>query len=100
MCAVAVIVGSVLALLAIVMLARWEARKKDERARREGLVVDGRPVSDVNPEPDEPYHDADRCAKRDFVTVNELIERERNATQRIPIVTRWRPSPYPRSGRR
>lgn len=99
MCAMAVIVGCAFALLLLVLCARWEARRKDERSRRAGLLVDGRPAGEIEPEPDETYHDLERGG-RAFVTVKELIERERHATQRIPVVRRWRPSPYPTRGQR
>lgn len=46
-----VVVGSLLALLAIVALARWEATRKDAHARRLGLLVDGQLVGEVEPEP-------------------------------------------------
>lgn len=99
MCAMTVVIGSVLALLAIVALARWEAARKDERARRLGLVVDGHLVGEPDAEwaledgdsgqpcgtstsaksglaavPEDRYHDAER-GEREFVTVAEITRR-------------------------
>lgn len=98
MCAVTVVIGSLLALLAIVALARWEATRKDAHARRRGLLVDGHLVGDVEPDqlddgsglpyddepgPAEPcfasvsedrYHDPE-SGTRQFVTVAEIKRR-------------------------
>lgn len=69
MCAVTVIVSSVAALVAIVLLARWEAWWRDERARRdESLQVDDQMLAGKDEaesgdepcfevEPDEADHD-------------------------------------------
>lgn len=55
MCAVSVILSSATALVAIVLLARWEAWKHDERARCEDYSVndwlDGRPEASPEVEP-------------------------------------------------
>lgn len=45
MCALAVVVSSALSLLVITLVARRQARRQDERACRDGLVVDGHPVT-------------------------------------------------------
>ncbi|MGH3518539.1 MAG: hypothetical protein ACRDQ7_14205 [Haloechinothrix sp.] len=104
----AVIISSALALAVLVLLARREAQRKDERAAREGLVIDGRVVPPP-PELDTGYHDPDR-RDRELVPVTELIARERRTARQaaawttapLPPVSagsRWRPSPNPRSVR-
>lgn len=111
MCGVVVITVAVLALATLVLLARWEARRKDERAHRDGLVIDDRPVDDPPHIPESGHHDADRDDQR-HVSVGELIERERRATlrrratahqttqiRRIEAPVR-RPSPHPRNDHR
>lgn len=111
MCEMALVVLSALALLALILLARWEGRRKDERARRDGLVIDGRPVDELLYEPRSGYHDAVRGGER-CVSVGELIERERRvalrrraaAQQTTPIrrvkAPVRRPSPHPRNDHR
>lgn len=111
MCGVAVIVVAVLALTALVVLARLQSRRKDERAHRDGLVIDGRPADEPRHLPDSGHHDAERNDQR-YVRVGELIERERRAAlrrravaqqttpiQRIDAPVR-RPSPHPRNDHR
>lgn len=111
MCGVVVITVAVLALATLVMLARREARRKDERAHRDGLVIDGRPLDDPPHVAESGLHDADRDDRR-YVGVGELIERERRAAlrrraaahqttpiRRIEAPIR-RPSPHPRNDHR
>lgn len=113
MCGVTVIVVAALALAALIALARWQARRKDERAAREDSIVDGEPVADVDPEPDTGDHDPGRGLRR-FVTVAELVEREAGAQRErtrpglaavettipLPAAARLWPTPYPRGGQR
>lgn len=121
MCAVAVVVGSVLALLAIAALARWAAARRVERVRREEVrAAQLVGAADAEQEPKDRYHDAERGGRR-FVTVDEVIERvaaeQASAAQRsrrpaprtigaaedtdqLSAFALRPPSPYPRSGRR
>lgn len=121
MCAVAVFTCSVAALVAIVLLARWEAWIREERARREGYSVsewlDGAERASDGHEPDESnaenvadfHHDADHGG-RAYVTVDAIktrIRREaaeasqrRNGSESTSPLPRTRPSPYPRGGGR
>lgn len=111
MCEMALIMLSALALLALILVARWEGRRKDERARRNGLVIDGCPVDEPLHEPPSGYHDADRDDQR-CVSVGELIERERRAALRRRAAAQQttpirpvrapvrRPSPHPRNDHR
>lgn len=122
MCAVAVLMSALAALVAIVLLARWEAWWREERARREDYSVNewlaGAEHTDNGREHDEStearivedhYHDAERGG-RTYVTVGAIktrITREAaEATRQRPVsentspLPRMRPSPYPRGGRR
>lgn len=116
----AVVVGSVLALLAIAMLARWAAARRAGRVRREEVRA-AQLVGAADAERDEGcYHDAEQGGRK-FVTVDEVIERvaaeQASAAQRsrrpAPRTRRMAedtdqmsafalrpPSPYPRSCRR
>lgn len=111
MCEMAMVVLSALALLTLILVARWEGRRKDERARRDGLVIDGHPVDEPPHGPESGHHDAERGDQR-YVSVGELIERERRAAfrrraaaqqttpiRRIKAPVR-RPSPHPRNDHR
>ncbi len=97
MCAVTVTVLSTLALTMFILCARWQGRRRDDRARRAGLMIDGHPAGELEHAPETGDHDPEGGSRR-YVTVAELIERERDATRPVPL-TPWRPSPYPRSGR-
>lgn len=122
MCAVSVIMSSVAALVAIVLLARWEAWQRDERARREDYSVnewlDGAEHTGNGREPDEStdaanvedhYHDAEHGG-RAYVTVDAIktritretaeASRQRAVSENTSPLPRMRPSPYPEGGRR
>lgn len=102
MCAVAV----------IVLLARWEAWRREERARREDYSVngwlDGAEQSE-SADVEGHYHDVERSG-RAYVTVDAIktrITREAAETPRQHAISentsplpRVRPSPSPRGGRR
>lgn len=122
MCAVSVIVSSVAALVTIVLLARWEAWWREERARREDHSVnewlDGAERTGSGCRPDEStgtaevedrYHDADHGG-RAYVTVDAIktritreaavATRQRAGSENTSPLPRVRPSPSPRGGRR
>lgn len=103
MCAVAVIVSSIAALAAIVLLARWEAWWREERARREDYSVnewlDGAEQSESADAADVEghYHDAERDG-RAYVIVDAIktrITREAAETPRQHAVSE-NTSPLPR----
>lgn len=110
MCAVLVIVMAALALAALIVLARLEARRRDRTRRREWVGEDSAPVADVEAEVERGEDDPERGLRR-FVTVAELVEREggrgrrghrcaaaeTTAPLRAPVARR-RPSPCPRRG--
>lgn len=106
MCAATVIMGSALALLGLIGIARIEARRKADLARQDPAEADEDPRYDADVDPDAGYHENDRATRAGVVTVAELIERERQAkvrrwerTEPITVGVDWPPSPQPR-GRR
>lgn len=90
-----VMLGCAIALLLLVLAAKREARRKDERYG--DPLASGRQMQVASVDRVQRCPDADRSV-RAYVTVEELIERERDATRPIPIAMR-RPRPYSRCPR-
>lgn len=114
MCVASVIISAVAALATVVLLARWEAWRREERERQQDYSVNEW-LDDAEREPEEHardaedgYHDADRGG-REYVTVDAIKTRiadEAEATRRLALpddtapLRRIRPSPDLRQGRR